>query len=61
MFAIICTRSDITHAVGVVCRYMANSGKEHWNVVKRVLRYIKGTIDVAFCYGGSDFIVRGYV
>ena len=61
MFAMICTRPDIAHAVGVVSRYMANPGREHWNAVKRILRYIKGTSDVALCYGGLDFIVRGYV
>ncbi|KAE8686785.1 cytochrome c bioproteinsis protein CCS1 [Hibiscus syriacus] len=31
MFAMICTRPDIAQAVGVVSRYMANPGKEHWN------------------------------
>ena len=61
MFAMICTRPDITHVVRVISRYMANPGKEHWNTVKRILRYIKGTSDVVLCYGGLDFIVRGYV
>ena len=61
MFAMICTRPDITQAVGVVSRYMANPGGEHWNAVKKILRYIRGTSNVALCYGGSDFIVRGYV
>ena len=40
---------------------MANPGKEHWSAVKRILRYVKGTSNVALCYGGSDFIVRGYI
>lgn len=41
---------------------MADPSKEHWNIVKRILRYIKGTSDVALCYGGLDFVVvRGYV
>ena len=40
---------------------MANPGKEHWNTVKRILRYIRGTSDAALCYGGSDLTVRGYV
>jgi hypothetical protein len=40
---------------------MANPGREHWNAVKRILRYIKGTSDVALCFGGSEFVVRGYV
>ncbi|KAL5852379.1 hypothetical protein ACOSQ3_007497 [Xanthoceras sorbifolium] len=61
MFAMICTRPDIAQAVGVISRYMANPGREHWNNVKRILRYIRGTSDVALCYGGSDFTVRGYV
>ncbi|KAH9654151.1 hypothetical protein KPL70_027652 [Citrus sinensis] len=47
--------------LGAVSRYMANPGGEHWIAVKRVLRYIRGTSDVALCYGGSEFTVRGYV
>jgi len=61
MFAMICTRPDIAQVVGAVSRYMANPGIEHWNTIKRILRYIKGTSDVALCYGGSGFTVRGYV
>lgn len=29
--------------------------------MKKILRYIRGTLDVALCYGGSKFTVRGYV
>ena len=29
MYAMVCTRPDIAHAVGVVSRYMNNLGKEH--------------------------------
>ncbi|KAH9747317.1 hypothetical protein KPL70_004670 [Citrus sinensis] len=61
MFAMICTRPYIAQAVGAVSRYMANLGGEHWIAVKRILRYIRGTSDVALCYGGSEFTVRGYV
>ena len=32
MYAMVCTRPDIAHAVGVVSRYMANPGKEHWKL-----------------------------
>ncbi|GJR00049.1 hypothetical protein Tco_0523033 [Tanacetum coccineum] len=56
MFAMICTRPNIAHAVGVVSRYMAEPGREHW-----ILRYIKGTSDVALCIEESDLIVKGYV
>ncbi|KAE8686521.1 Protein STRUBBELIG-RECEPTOR FAMILY 1 [Hibiscus syriacus] len=61
MFAMICTRPDIAQAVGVVSRYMVNPGKEHWNTVKRIMRYIKGTSNVALCYGGSNLLINGYV
>lgn len=61
MFAMICTRPDIAHAVGVVSRYMAEPGREHWEAVKRILRYLKGTSDVALCYGESGLTVKGYV
>ena len=30
MYAMVCTRPDIAHTVGVVSRYMNNPGKEHW-------------------------------
>jgi hypothetical protein len=29
MYAIICTRPDIAHVVGVLSRYMSKLGKEH--------------------------------
>ncbi|KAH9659090.1 Integrase catalytic domain-containing protein [Citrus sinensis] len=54
-------RPDIAQAVRAVSRYMANPGEEHWIAVKRILRYIRGTSDVALCYGGSEFTVRSYV
>eukprot|EP00253_Pinus_taeda_P017667 PITA_17667 len=39
MYAMVCTRPDIAHAVGVVSRYMNNPGKEHWMAVKWILRW----------------------
>ncbi|GJY36937.1 retrovirus-related pol polyprotein from transposon TNT 1-94 [Tanacetum coccineum] len=53
--------SKLNYAVGVVSRYMAKPGREHWEAVKRILRYIKGTSDVALCYGESGLTVKGYV
>ncbi|KAK0585008.1 hypothetical protein LWI29_022138 [Acer saccharum] len=42
MYAMTCTRPDISHAVGVVSRYMSNPGKLHWEAVKWILRYLRG-------------------
>ena len=30
MYAMVCTRPDISHAVGMVSRYMHDPGKGHW-------------------------------
>eukprot|EP00253_Pinus_taeda_P022497 PITA_22497 len=47
--------------VGVVSRYMANPGKEHWSVVKCVLRYLRGTSSYCITYNKSSEFVCGYV
>ena len=54
MYAMVYTRLDIAHAVGVVSRYMNNPEKEHWMAVKWILRYLRGTTNQALCFGGSN-------
>jgi hypothetical protein len=61
MYVMVCTRSDIAHAVGVVSKYMNNPGKEHWEAVKWILRYLRGIATQALCFGGSNIILQGYV
>jgi len=43
MYAMVCTRPDIAHAVNVVSRFMSKPGKEHWKAVQWILRYLRGT------------------
>ncbi|KAE8708400.1 putative sphingolipid transporter spinster-like protein 2-like [Hibiscus syriacus] len=50
MYAMVCTRPDISQVVGVVSRYMHDPGKEHWQAVKWILRYILNTIDVGLVF-----------
>lgn len=59
MYAMICIRLSIVQVVGIVDRFMVDLDKEHCNVVKRTLRYIKGASDVALCFIGSELIIRG--
>jgi hypothetical protein len=55
------TRPDIAAAVGVVCRINDNPGPQHWNAVKRILRYLKGTLSLGFLLGGSpNTVLHGY-
>ncbi|GJX06449.1 retrovirus-related pol polyprotein from transposon TNT 1-94 [Tanacetum coccineum] len=61
MYAMICTRPDISHAVGMVSRYKHNPGKGHWQAVKWILRYIHNTVDVGLVFKhGSSQWVEGY-
>nr|XP_033513285.1 secreted RxLR effector protein 161-like [Nicotiana tomentosiformis] len=61
MYAMVCTRPDICQAVGLVSIYQTDRGLEYWQVVKRIMRYLKGTVDYALCYqGGKDLRLVGY-
>ena len=60
MYAMVCTRPDIAHAVGVVSRFLDNPGKEHWEAVKWILRYLRGSSDECLCFRGSSPILKGY-
>ncbi|KAH9767149.1 hypothetical protein KPL71_011170 [Citrus sinensis] len=53
MYAMVLTRPDLAYALSLVSRYMATPGKEHWNAVKWILRYLKGTLGLGLQYGRS--------
>ncbi|RVW74857.1 Retrovirus-related Pol polyprotein from transposon TNT 1-94 [Vitis vinifera] len=61
MYAMVCTRPDIAHAVGVVSRFMSRPGKQHWEAVKWILRYLKGSLDTCLCFTGVSLKLQGYV
>ena len=45
IYDMVCTKLDIAHAVEAVSRFMSNPRKQHWEVVKWILRYLRGTIE----------------
>jgi hypothetical protein len=63
MYAMVCTRPDLAHAVSTISSYMANSGREHWNAVKWIFRYLKGTAEhgILFSKQSGTNSVIGYV
>ncbi|XP_070011328.1 secreted RxLR effector protein 161-like [Nicotiana tabacum] len=60
MYVMMCTRPDICCVIGLVSRYQSDPGQQHWKAVKRILRYLKGTIDYSLCYQGTDLQLKSY-
>ncbi|KAL9263533.1 Retrovirus-related Pol polyprotein from transposon TNT 1-94-like protein [Drosera capensis] len=60
MYAMVCTRPDIVHAVGVISRFMSNLGRKHWEAVKWLLRYLKGTSKTSLCFSKNNVVLEGY-
>ena len=58
MYAMVCTRPDIAHAVGFVSKFLSNPGKEHWEGVKWKLRYLKGTSKMHFSFKRSNLALQ---
>ena len=45
-----CTRPDIAFAVSELSKFSQNPGAAHWEGVKRVLRYVSGTVSDGLLY-----------
>jgi hypothetical protein len=52
MYAMVHTRPNIVHAVGVLSRYMSKPRKEHWITLKMVFKYLCCTASYGLCYQG---------
>ena len=55
------TRPDVAHAVSVLSRHMSRLGKQHWEAVKWILRYLKGSSDTSLCFTSASLKLQGYV
>ena len=55
MYIMLCTRPDIRASVSILSRYANKSNNELWQSLKRVLRYLKGTIDLKLIYKRNNF------
>eukprot|EP00268_Persea_americana_P031619 TRINITY_DN30830_c2_g1_i1.p1 TRINITY_DN30830_c2_g1~~TRINITY_DN30830_c2_g1_i1.p1 ORF type:complete len:165 (+),score=21.71 TRINITY_DN30830_c2_g1_i1:236-730(+) len=48
------TRPNIAFAVNQVCQFMHDTTTDHWTAVKRILRYVKGTINHGIMFTKSS-------
>ena len=53
-YAVYATRPDLAAALSSLNQYSSNPSLEHWKAVKRVLPYIKGTLDYGLMYQSSQ-------
>jgi hypothetical protein len=48
------TRTDLTYSVSVVSRFMQMSKLSHLTAARRILRYIRGTLDYGILFPSTD-------
>jgi len=54
MYAMVCMRQYLSQAISMVSRYMHDPGKSHWEVVRWILRYFRGTVDFGLVFEKDD-------
>ena len=54
------TRPDIAHAVQQVAQFCENPGQQHWDAIKRIFAYLKGTLDHGLEFSGNSNPLQAY-
>ncbi|KAI5411898.1 hypothetical protein KIW84_056822 [Lathyrus oleraceus] len=57
MYAMLCTRPDVSYALSVTSRYQYDPADAHWVTVKNILKYLRRTKDSLLIYGGQEELV----
>ncbi|XP_042043367.1 secreted RxLR effector protein 161-like [Salvia splendens] len=62
MYMMLCTRPDLSHAISLTSRYMADPGSTHWQALKWIMKYLVGTQDLGllFCTADGEDELIGY-
>nr|GEV25553.1 hypothetical protein [Tanacetum cinerariifolium] len=61
MYAMMCTRPDVSFALSMVSRHQQNLSEGYWTAVKNILKYLRNTKDRFLVYGGEEELkVTGY-
>ncbi|PKI52913.1 hypothetical protein CRG98_026744 [Punica granatum] len=62
MYAMLCTRSNVSYALSMTSRYQSDPSERHWIAVKNILKYLRRTKEMFLVYGGEEeLVVRGAV
>ncbi|KAG8482959.1 hypothetical protein CXB51_022006 [Gossypium anomalum] len=61
MYAMLCTRPDVSYALSMTSKYQVDPVKGHWTTVKNIHKYLRRTKDTFLIYGGEEELsVKGY-
>lgn len=60
MYLMLCTRPHIAYSISNLSKFSANPTREHWKAVKKVLRYLKGTINAKLVFRGNVTHIQGH-
>ena len=61
MYAMHCTRSNISFSVDKLSRFTSNPSVDHWKAIGRVLSYLKKTISLGLFYSEFPTVLEGYL
>ena len=60
MYAILCTKPDVTCTLGIASHFQTDPEEDHWKAVKNIFKYLGRTKDIFLVYGGSNLKLGGY-
>jgi len=61
MYLMVGTRPDLAFAIGKLSRFVTCYSKEHWAAIKRVLRYVKGSMDKGLVFDKNfSCVLQGF-
>lgn len=54
------TTLDIAYSVNHLCQHMQTPTTAHWTAAKRVLRYLKGSVDLGLFYSNAGISLNAF-
>nr|GEW10857.1 hypothetical protein [Tanacetum cinerariifolium] len=60
MYAMTSTRSNIAYSVCRLSRFTSNPSRQHWQVITRVFKYLKCTMNYGLLYVGYPSVLEAY-
>lgn len=61
MYLAICTRPDLSYTLSYLSQFNKHPTKRNWQDAKRVLRYLKGTIEYGVTFKKDELKMYGYI